>query len=141
MSHENKAIPDVPVLQVVQQQSFSRSELATKQRAFDDLKSLTQKASSEILRIAATSPNCTREAFEMAWKKRQELNSLQQQLDSIEQKLNDCLPPKGSARLTDKERKEIQGLYSSGLYTQAQLAEQYGKTQSTISDIIKSLKS
>lgn len=133
--------PMVQVIQAAQQQSFSRSDIATTKRAVRDLKDQTQKLSNAILQIAATSPDCDKEAFEAAWQQRQQLNSVQQQLTSLEQQLNNCLPHASTARLTDKERKEIQGLYSSGLYTQGQLADQYGVTQPTISDITKSMKS
>jgi hypothetical protein len=104
----------------------SRSDIATTKRAVQDLKDQTQKLSNAILQIAATSPDCAKEAFEAAWQQRQQLNSVQQQLTSLEQQLSNCLPHASTARLTDKERKEIQGLYSSGLYTQGQLADQYG---------------
>lgn len=133
--------PTVQVVQAAQQQSFSRSDIATTRRAVQDLKDQTQKLSNAILQIAATSPDCAKEAFEAAWQQRQQLNSAQQQLNSLEQQLSNCLPHASTARLTDKERKEIQGLYSSGLYTQGQLADQYGVTQPTISDITKSMKS
>lgn len=133
--------PMVQVIQAAQQQSFSRSDIATTKRAVQDLKDQTQKLSNAILQIAATSPDCAKEAFEAAWQQRQQLNSVQQQLTSLAQQLSNCLPHASTARLTDKERKEIQGLYSSGLYTQGQLADQYGVTQPTISDITKSMKS
>jgi len=129
--------PIVQLIQSAQQQSFSRSDIATTKRAVQDLKQQTQKLSGAILKIAATSPDCDKEAFEAAWHKRQQLNSVQQQLASIEEQISDCLPQANTARLTEKERKEIQGLYSSGLYTQKQLADDYGVTQPTISDIIK----
>jgi transposase-like protein len=45
--------------------------------------------------------------------------------------------PQSSSRLTEEEKKQIKGLYLSGLYTQQQLANQYGVTQPTISDIVK----
>lgn len=129
------------VVQAAQQQSFSRSDIATTRRAVQDLKDQTQKLSTAILQIAATSPDCAKEAFEAAWQQRHQLNQVQQQLNSLEQQIGNCLPHASTARLTDKERREIQGLYSSGLYTQGQLANQYGVTQPTISDITKSAKS
>ncbi|MEB4592259.1 hypothetical protein VSS37_14825 [Candidatus Thiothrix sp. Deng01] len=144
MPFEDNITPKEPAVQVVQtaqQQSFSRSDIATTRRAVQDLKDQTQKLSTAILQIAATSPDCPRGAFEAAWQQRQQLNQVQQQLNSLEQQISNYLPHASTARLTDKERKEIQGLYRSGLYTQGQLADQYGVTQPTISDITKSAKS
>ena len=140
-NYKNQITPTVQVVQTAQQQSFSRSDIATTRRAVNDLKDQTQKLSNAILQIAATSTSCQKEAFEAAWQQRQQLNNVQQQLSSLEQQLSNCLPHASTARLTDKERKEIQGLYSSGLYTQGQLADQYGVTQPTISDITKSTNS
>jgi two-component SAPR family response regulator len=133
--------PTVQVIQAAQQQSFSRSDVATTRRAVQDLKDQTQKLSSAILQIAATSPNCDMEEFKTAWEQRKKLNQAQHELRSLEERIGSLLPRASTARLTNSERKQIQGLYSSGLYTQGQLADQYGVTQPAISDITKSMKS
>ncbi|AMV47828.1 hypothetical protein [Paraburkholderia caribensis] len=127
-----------PILQAAQQQSFSRSDVATTKRALQDLTTQTKKLQDAIWQIAATQQECTKEAFEDAWKKRGQLNEVNRQLASIGQHLEATLPRVGAARLTEREKTEIKGLYQSGLYTQSQLAEQYGVTQPTISDITKS---
>jgi transposase-like protein len=48
------------------------------------------------------------------------------------------MPHASTARLSDQERQQIKGLYLSRLYTQQQLAEQYGVSQPTIGDIVRS---
>ena len=45
--------------------------------------------------------------------------------------------PSSSASLSTQEKREIAGLYQSGLYTQKQLADQYGVTQSAISQSVR----
>jgi predicted XRE-type DNA-binding protein len=102
-----------------------------------DLSGQTKKLRTAIWQLAATQPDCSKEVFEDAWKKREQLNQLNGQLASIGEQLERCLPRASTARLTEKERTEIKGLYNSGLYTQSQLAEQYDVTQPTISDITK----
>lgn len=140
MSFENNFIPKAPIeskRQVAQQQSFSRSDVATTKRAIQDLENETKKLRDAIMQMASTDSDCPQELFEAAWQKQKQLNLANKELASLKQRLNNCLPHTSTARITDKERKEIRGLYSTGLYTQGQLAEQYGVTQPTISDITK----
>jgi hypothetical protein len=122
--------------QIAQQQNFCRSDIATTKRAFQDLIGQTKKLEGEILHLAATDTICPKERFQDAWDKREQLNNLNQQLTSIQQQMNNYMPPASTARLTEKERREIKALYQSGLYNQQQLADQYGVTQPTISDIV-----
>jgi predicted transcriptional regulator len=43
-----------------------------------------------------------------------------------------------NAALSPQEKTEIRGLYDSGLYTQHQLADQYGVTQPAVSQCVRS---
>ncbi|MBF6650433.1 hypothetical protein [Methylobacter sp. BlB1] len=125
------------IFQVAQQQAISRSDIATTKRAFQDLRDKTQKLQDTIWQLATNASDCPKDAFQDAWDKRQELNQINKQLTAMEELISNCMPKASTARLTEKERTEIKGLYQSGLYTQAQLADQYNVTQPTISDIIK----
>jgi hypothetical protein len=68
---------------------------------------------------------------------RANLNSLHEQSHSLRDQLLTGMPQVSSnAALSTLERKEIKGLHGSGLYTQQQLADQYGVTQPTISQCV-----
>lgn len=129
--------PKPSFVQKAQQQAFVRADVAATTRAFQDLDSRVAKLSDSIFQLAATAPNCSKEAFEEAWKKREELNQVHHDLANLESKIKSCMPPSSTARLTPQERQQIKGFYQTGLYTQQQLAEQYGVTQPTIGDIVR----
>lgn len=124
------------IVHVAQQQQLSRSDIATAKRAIQDLRSQSEKLQQAVIQVVASQPQCTPEAFQEAWQKREELNKLNERLQHIEVQMNLNAPVASTARLTEKEKQEINGLYQSGLYTQAQLANQYGITQPTVSDIV-----
>lgn len=126
------------IVHAAQQQQITRSDVATTKRAFQDLKNQAEKLSNTVFQIAATAPNCTKEAFEEAWEQRNKLNAVNVELAKLEGEMATCMPSTSTARLGDKEKKEIRGLYATGLYTQQQLADQYGVTQPTIGDIVRS---
>src|SRR5690606_22156655 len=71
-------------------------------------------------------------------KEREKLNHLNQTSEELQRKLLPDRPVSSAASLSTQERREIKGLYNSGLYTQRQLAEQYGVTQSAVSQSIRS---
>jgi DNA-binding CsgD family transcriptional regulator len=126
------------IVQAAQQQSFTRTDIATTKRAFQDLQGQTEKLKEGIFNVAASAPQCSKEAFEEAWEKRDQLNKVQEQMGQLQAQMSDLLPEASTARLSDTERQQIKGLYATGLYTQQQLAEQYGVSQPTIGDIIRS---
>lgn len=119
-----------------QQQIFSRSDIATTKRAFQDIKNQASKLSKDITHYVSNTSNCSEHNFQEAWNKRQELNKLKEQLSAMEEQMTKCMPSQSNSRLKDHEKTEIKGLYQSGLYTQQQLATQYGVTQPTIHDIV-----
>ncbi|MEI8573957.1 hypothetical protein U737_12225 [Methylomonas sp. LW13] len=125
------------IIQVAQQQQITRSDVATTKRAFQDLKDKAEKLSNTVFQIAASAQTCNKDAFEEAWKHRQELNEVNSELSKLEEKMAACMPSTSTARLSEKEKNEIRGLYATGLYTQQQLADQYGVTQPTIGDIVR----
>lgn len=82
----------------------------------------------------------TNDAFKAALDARDRLNQLNGQLANVQAGLRACHdmpnPTDFQVRLSDQERKQIRGLYASGLYTKGQLAYQYGVAQQTIARII-----
>lgn len=53
--------------------------------------------------------------------------------------LTAALPKNTGGKLTDQERREIKGYYSTGRFTQEMLAEQYQVSQATIHNVIKTI--
>lgn len=134
------AIPENPahIIQAAQQQSFTRTDIATTHRAFNDLQQQADKLSNAIFRVAATAQHCSQEAFQEAWNRRNELNQIQEQLGSLRTQMDTMMPVASTSRLSETERTQIKGLYASGLYTQKELADQYGVSQPTVGDITRS---
>jgi predicted nucleic acid-binding Zn-ribbon protein len=126
------------IVQAAQQQSFSRADIATTRRAFQDLQGQTEKLKNAIFQIATDTPHCSKESFDEAWKKRDQLNQVQAQMTVLQEQMNGIMPSASTARLSEIERRQIKGLYATGLYTQQQLADQYGVSQPTIGDIVRS---
>ena len=58
-------------------------------------------------------------------------------MSGLQKQMLDLMPETSTARLSDNERQQIKGLYSSGLYTQQEIADQYGVSQPTIGDIVR----
>ena len=134
------AKPDDPthIVQAAQQQSFTRADIATTRRAFQDLQQQAGKLSDAIFQIAVTAPQCSRDAFQAAWEKRDALNKMQAQMAELQSQMDSIMPSASTARLSDNERRQIRGLYATGLYTQQQIADQYGVSQPTIGDVVRS---
>lgn len=130
-----------PKTSIIQQQvaehATTRSDVATMHRSISDLKSQVDRLRSNLGTIMIQSESMEFANFKSAWEKREELNRLNEDISKIEDRLKQYTPPPSSARLTEQERNEIRGLHSSGLYTQQQLADQYGVTQPTISDLLR----
>lgn len=132
---------DDPKINIIQQQvaeqATTRSDVATMRRSISDLKSQVDRLQGNLTATLTQPKSMEFSNFELAWKQREELNQLHENISELESKLKQHAPSASSARLTEQERKEIRGLHSSGLYTQQQLADQYGVTQPTISDLLR----
>nr|WP_267911043.1 MULTISPECIES: sigma factor-like helix-turn-helix DNA-binding protein [Pseudomonas] len=63
-------------------------------------------------------------------------SDLRKRLQAAAPVLQAVTPRAGNARLTDRERTEIQGYYMTGNYTQEQLASQFQVSQATVSNIV-----
>lgn len=126
------------IVQAAQQQSFTRTDIATTRRAFQDLQQQAEKLGGAIFQIVTTAPHCSKEAYDAAWEKRQALNQMQAQMQHLQTQMEEIMPSASMARLSDNERTQIKGLYATRLYTQQELAVQYGVSQPTIGDIVRS---
>lgn len=129
-----------PTEQVIQQNLFSRADVATTRRALQDLSNQAGKLNETIRNELADSNNLSIESYNSIWTKRERLNEVNTQIESVKSTLSSMMPNTGSARLSAEEKKQITGLYNSGLYTQKQIAEQYGVSQPSIGDIVKKEK-
>lgn len=125
------------IQQQVAERATTRSDVATMRRSISDLKSQVNRLQNNLETTIAQSENMEYTTFQSAWEQRKELNQLNKTISEIKDRLKQHTPLPSNARLTEQERNEIRGLHSSGLYTQQQLADQYGVTQPTISDLLR----
>ncbi|POY54817.1 hypothetical protein PB70LOC_04473 [Pectobacterium versatile] len=123
--------------QIVQRVEYTRTDVATTRRALSDLELQRSRLGEQVQRRMATASTANLEEFQAAWNDRSSLNDVNDQISSIRQTLESMMPSESSARLSQDERTQITGLYASGLYTQSQLAQQYGVSQPTIGDIVR----
>lgn len=127
-------------VQVVQaaQPLFSRAQVAATTRAFQDISAQISQARDVVSNSMTDTATMGLAAFTAAWAAREQLNTLNEQAANLQAGLGQHMPApaafKGS--LTPAERTQIGCLYNSGLYTQQQLADQYGVSQPTIGRIV-----
>ncbi|MGL6411003.1 hypothetical protein ACSZMR_13550 [Aeromonas veronii] len=122
----------------VEQAQYSRSDLATTRRALSDLESQAEKLTQQVHYHLAKPGQVSLEDFQAGWAQREKLNQISGQIDSLRQSISEILPSVvSSPRLSVEEREQIRGLYQSRLYTQQQIAEQYGVSQPTVGDIVR----
>lgn len=117
--------------------ALTRSDVATQKRALQDLK-IQIKKHSEALASQLTTPSgiVSSEQTMVFITARNEVNQLVEHVEKIEETLARNSPAGSSARLSEVEKTEIKGFYGTGLYTQSQLADQYGITQPAVGQII-----
>jgi len=123
--------------QFEQRVEYSRTDVATTRRALADLESQASRLGQQIQQQMANANTANMEEFERAWKNRSQLNQVNEQISAVKATMEEMMPGASSARLSGEERTQIQGLYASGLYTQLQLANQYGVSQPTIGDVVR----
>lgn len=137
-----KVFPDgaPQAAQVVQaeQPAFSRAQVAATARAFQDINGQIEQARAVITNSMTNAATMGLEAFQSAWASRQQLNQLHAQAASLQAGLAQHMPAPSAfqGNLSPEERTQIVGLYNSGLYTQQQLAEQYGVSQPTVGRVV-----
>lgn len=121
----------------ISEQATSRSDVATVKRSIRDLQKQVDRLQGNLSSQLTQNEQVDLDSFEKAWDNRKKLNSLNQKITELEQEISPHIPSLGNARLTEEEKRQIKGLHNSGLYTQKELADQYGVTQPTISDIVR----
>lgn len=127
-----------PAIQAQQQVAVTRAQVATTARAFQDLSAQISNTRDVLIAQVANPAEVGLPAFTAAWNARERLNQLHEQLTAVQTGLNAHMPSPSDfqTRLNEHERTQIRGLYASSLYTQQDLAEQYGVTQPTIARIV-----
>ena len=123
--------------QKISEQATSRSDVATVKRSIRDLQKQVSRLQNNLSSQLTRQEQVDYTSFQQVWANREKLNSLNQKISELEQEINHHIPSLGNARLTEEEKQQIKGLHNSGLYTQKELADQYGVTQPTISDIVR----
>ncbi|WP_454843751.1 hypothetical protein [Rahnella aceris] len=123
--------------QQVHRVEYTRSDVATTRRALSDLENQASKLGEQISRQISTADTANMDEFKAAWDNRDALNTVNKQIASVRDTLSSMMPADSTARLSQQERTQIQGLYTTGLYTQTQLAAQYNVSQPTIGEIVK----
>ena len=123
--------------QKISEQATSRSDVATVKRSIRDLQKQVNRLQNNLSSQLTRQEQMDYASFRQVWTNREKLNSLNQKISELEQEINHHIPSLGNARLTEEEKQQIKGLHNSGLYTQKELADQYGVTQPTISDIVR----
>jgi hypothetical protein len=111
--------------------TMSRSEAAAARRNIAD----TSKTLMAIKHHLVSAPVTTLNATEVA-EKFIAVAELQACIEKNKDLLMQALPSNTGGKLSDKERQEIKGYYSTGNYTQDALAEQYQVSQGTIHNVI-----
>ncbi|MYN04404.1 hypothetical protein GTP41_20125 [Pseudoduganella sp. DS3] len=110
---------------------MTRSEVAAAKRSISEL----SKSLDQIQRQLINTPVAKTNAHEVA-EKLLAASALRESLNRHEAQVLSALPQSKGGKLSDRERKEISGYYSTGHFTQGALAEQYGVSQSTIHEIV-----
>lgn len=114
----------------------TRSDTASVRRAIQDINRQIDNRRSNIDAVLRDARTLDASSVTQLITERESLNQLHQRSQELQ---NQLIPnaPSSSASLSTQERREIAGLYQSGLYTQQQLADQYGVTQSAISQSVR----
>lgn len=131
-------VPLVAHVVQVEQPAFSRAQVAATTRAFQDINGQIEQARAVITNSMTNAATMGHDAFQRAWDSRQQLNQLHTQAANLQAGLAQHIPAPSvfQGSLNPEERTQIAGLYASGLYTQQQLADQYGVSQPTVGRIV-----
>ena len=114
----------------------TRSDTASVRRAIQDINRQIDNRRSNIDAVLRDARSLDTSSVTQLITERENLNQLHQKSQELQNQLISNVPS-SSASLSTQEKREIAGLYRSGLYTQKQLADQYGVTQSAISQNVR----
>ena len=114
----------------------TRSDTASVRRAIQDINRQIDNRRSNIDAVLRDARTLDTSSVTQLITERENLNQLHERSQELQNQLISNVPS-SSASLSTQEKREIAGLYQSGLYTQKQLADQYGVTQSAISQSVR----
>lgn len=128
------SVPAVAHVIRAEQPVVSRAQVASTMRAFQDVDAHISNSRAVLADKMTNAASMGQQDFQEAWEARKNLNQLHDQLNDLRVGLEKHMPAPSDfqAPLTPEEKTQIVGLYASGLYTQRQLAEQYGVSQPTV---------
>ena len=112
-------------------QAMTRSQVAATHRSFQEMNDALLAVERQLLHEDLSAANALEVAQKMVL-----ASDLRKRLQAAAPVLQAVTPRAGNARLTDRERTEIQGYYMAGNYTQEQLASQFQVSQATVSNIV-----
>jgi len=114
-----------------EQQVMSRAQVASTRRSIEDLRQNLHIVQNHLVNIRCDETNVGEVAQQLLAASR-----LRETLEATAPVIQSALPISNGARLNERERQEIAGLYQSGNYTQERLAGQYGVSQTTIHNVV-----
>jgi len=123
-------------VEVKSEVQVTRSDTASVRRAIQDINRQIDNRRSNIDAVLRDARTLDTSSVTQLITERENLNQLHQRSQELQNQLISNVPS-SSASLSTQEKREIAGLYQSGLYTQKQLADQYGVTQSAISQSVR----
>ena len=123
-------------VEVKSEVQVTRSDTASVRRAVQDINRQIDNRRSNIDAVLRDARTLDTSSVTQLITERENLNQLHERSQELQNQLISNVPL-SSASLSTQEKREIAGLYQSGLYTQKQLADQYGVTQSAISQNVR----
>lgn len=125
------------VSQVESRMQITRSDVARLHRATQDIERHINRSSQNIDATLRENRHISPDTLKTLVEERNRLNNLYTESERLKTSLVQNTPIASNAAFVDREKKEIRSLYESGLYTQKELAQQYGVSQSAISQTTK----
>lgn len=111
---------------------MSRSQVAGVRRSMEDLRENLNNVQNHLLNVRFDETNVADVAEQFMAVAR-----LRDTLSDTSPIIQSALPTSNGARLNERERQEITGLYNTGNYTQERLASHYGVSQTTIHNVVR----
>lgn len=116
-----------------QAEIFSRSKRAAVRRNMADLYRVLEHVQRNLFETPVTQTNAEHVARQFL-----AAAELKEAIRKNQPEILESLPPTRGSKLSEPERREIAGFYATGLYTQEELAAQYGVSQATVHGVIAS---
>lgn len=120
----------VEIIQRAEQSKLTRSDIASHRRAAADIAKSISKIEHDLIHNTQTDAQTVSQQF-------MDIRQLKTQYGDLESRLDSFIPKPGNAKLNQDEMSEVRALYLTGRYTQAQIGDQFGIKQNTVSDIVR----